>query len=415
MALMFSSVIFSIPYILWTLYVPMQTALNVDNSKLAYIMTVYGAVAIPSYLFGGFIADKINPTKLIAFSLMGVGLLGFYYSTIPSYNIVLVIQFFMAVLSIGCYFPALIKATRFISDSFGQSLGFGALEGGRKLSYFVFNAIFIYFFTRAGEGANGFKAALVTISVQCVVMSIIVFFAFRGIDYNKMAARVGDKVDLSKVVPLLKKPVVWLIALTILLVYVSSTVQGYVTSYLVNIFEMGEAQSAWFFSFTQFAAPLIVVLGGWLTNKAGIDKGMILSQIILVVTIVGLMIVPAGPAYLVPAMISLLLFLVALYVVRGLYWALVDYGKIPKVITGTALGVIMMICYTPDFFMYNVAGNILDANPGASGYKIVFTIMVVCAVLSIGFMTALIRFLKGKKAEDLYADISTFAEAEVGT
>ncbi|NPV78143.1 MAG: MFS transporter, partial [Anaerolineae bacterium] len=376
-ALMFSSVVFSIPYILWTLYVPMQTALNVDHSKLAYIMTVYGAVAIPSYLFGGFIADKFNPTKLISFSLLGVGLLGFYYSTIPSYNVILVIQFFMALLSIGCYFPALIKATRFVSDNLGQSLGFGALEGGRKLSYFVFNAIFIYFFTRAGEGVNGFKAALVTISVQCLVMSVIVFFAFKGVDYNKMVAREGEKVDLSKVIPLLKKPAIWLIALTILLVYVSSTVQGYVTSYLVNVFEMGEAQSAWFFSFTQFAAPLIVVLGGWLTNKAGIDKGMLVSQALLVLTIIGLLLVPTGPAYLLPAMASLLIFLVALYVVRGLYWALVDYAKIPKAVTGTALGVMMMICYTPDFFTYNVAGNILDANPGAAGYKIVFAVMLV--------------------------------------
>ena len=405
-ALMFSSVIFSIPYILWTLYVPMQNALGVDHSQLAYIMTIYGAVAIPSYLFGGFIADKISPTKLISFSLLGVGLLGFYYSTVPSYTIILVIQFFMALLSIGCYFPALIKATRFVSEDMGQSLGFGALEGGRKLSYFVFNAIFIYFFTRAGEGVEGFKAALFTISVQCLVMAVITFFVFKNVNYNKMAAKEGEKVDLSKVIPLLKKPAIWLIALTILFVYVSSAVQGYVTSYLVNIFGMGEAQSAWFFSFTQFAAPLIVVLGGWLTNKAGIDKGMLVSQVLLVITIGGLLVVPGGPTYLLPAMASLLIFLIALYVVRGLYWALVDYAKIPKLITGTALGVMMMICYTPDFFMYNVAGNILDANPGAAGYKIVFAIMLVCAVLSIGLMTALIKYLKGKTVEEMYGDVS---------
>lgn len=406
LALMFSSVVFSMPYILWTFYVPMQDALGVDNSKLAFIMTMYGAVAIPCYLLGGFVADKINPTKLITFSLLGSGILGIYYSTVPSYNIILVIQFLLAILSIGLYFPALIKATRFISDTMGQSLGFGALEGGRKLGYFVFNAIFIYFFTRAGEGVAGFKAALFTIAIQCLVMCVIVFFAFKDVDYNKMASREGDKVDLSKVVPLLKKPVVWLIALTILLIYVSSAVQGYVTSYLVNVFEMGESQSAWFFTFSQFAAPLIVVLGGWLTEKAGIAKGMLVSQILLVLTIIGLLVAPVGPAYLLPAMVSLLIFLVALYVVRGLYWALVDYSKIPKIITGTALGVIMMICYTPDFFMYNVAGNILDANPGAAGYKIVFTIMLVCAVLSIGFMTALINYLKGKTVEDMFADVS---------
>jgi hypothetical protein len=56
--------------------------------------------------------------------------------------------------------------------------------------------------------------------------------------------------------------------------------------------------------------------------------------------------------------------------------------------------------------MYNVAGNILDANPGAAGYKIVFAIMLVCAVLSIGLMTTLIKYLKGKTAEEMYGDVS---------
>jgi sugar phosphate permease len=383
----------------------MQNAMGVDHSRLAFLMTLYGAVAIPSYLLGGFIADKFNPTKMIVAALLGVGGLGLYYSTMPSFEIVLVIQFFMAIFSIGIYFPALIKTTRFISDSTGQGLGFGALEGGRKLSYFVFNAMFIAGFQAAGEGVLGLKRAILIIGIQCLAMAIIVFFAFRGINYNKMAEEAGHKVNLSKVIPLLKKPVVWLISLIILFVYVSSAVQGYVTSYLVNVFGMGEAASAWFFTFTQFAAPLVVVLGGWLTDKAGIGKGMLITQFLLLITVAGLLLVPAGPAFLIPAMVSLLVFLVSLYVVRGIYWALVDYAKIPKLITGTALGVIMMICYTPDFFMYNLVGGILDANPGAAGYHIMFIVQLICVALSIVLMFVLKNYLQNKSQSNLYSDI----------
>lgn len=410
-ALMFSSVVFSIPYILWTFYVPMQNAFEVDHSSLAFLMTMYGAVAIPSYLFGGFIADKINPTKLIVLALAGVGVLGLYYATIPPFKVVLVIQFFMAVLSIGLYFPALIKATRFISDSMGQGLGFGALEGGRKLSYFVFNAMFIAGFQAAGEGVPGLKRAIFIIGLQCIVMAVIVFLTFRGVNYNKaVEEKTGDKVDLSKVVPLLKKPVIWLIALIILFIYVSSAIQGYVTPYLINVFGMGEGASAWFFTFTQFAAPLIVVIGGYFTDKVGIGKGMLILQGFLALTIGALRFVPGSPEYLTMAMASLLIFLVSLYVVRGIYWALVDYAKIPKLITGTALGVMMMICYTPDFFMYNLAGSILDKNGTVDGYKIIFTIMFVCALVSMTLMVVLKAYLKGKRCSTLYGNVCEITE-----
>lgn len=411
-ALMFSSVIFSIPYILWTLYNPMFDAFGVDHGTLAFLMTMYGAVAIPAYLFGGFIADKFNPTKLIFVALLGVGLLGLPYSTLPSFNTVLVIQFFMAIFSIGLYFPALIKATRFISEEMGQGLGYGALEGGRKLSYFVFNAMFIAGFQAAGEGVPGLQRAILIISIQCIVMAFVVLFAFKGVNYNKMATCEGDKVDLKKVVPLLKKPVVWLISLIILLIYVSSAIQGYVTNYLVTVFEMGQAASAWFFTFTQFAAPLIVVIGGFLTDRLGIDKGMLITQGILAVSIGALQFVPSVPSALTVAMGALLFFLISLYIVRGIYWTLVSYAKIPKMVTGTALGVMMMICYTPDFFMYNLAGSILDANGPVRGYDIIFTIMLVCALASMGLMVVLRSYLKNKGTLELYGNVCLIEEDE---
>ncbi len=412
-ALMFSSVIFSIPYILWTLYNPMFDAFGVDHGTLAFLMTMYGAVAIPSYLFGGFIADRFNPTKLIFVALLGVGVLGIPYSTLPSFNTVLIIQFFMAIFSIGLYFPALIKVTRFISDNMGQGLGYGALEGGRKLSYFVFNAMFIAGFQAAGEGVAGLQRALLIISIQNIVMAFVILFVFKGVNYNEMASCEGDKVNLSKVIPLLKKPVIWLIAMIILLIYVSSAIQGYVTNYLVSVFGMGEAAAAWFLTFTQFAAPLIVVVGGVLTDKLGIAKGMLITQALLAVTIAALQFVPAVPSSLTIAMASLLVFLIALYIVRGIYWTLVSYAKIPKMVTGTALGVMMMICYTPDFFMYNLAGSILDANGPARGYDIIFTIMLACAVASIGLMLILIKYLKGKKTEEVYGDVCTIENNEL--
>ncbi|MEI7885610.1 MAG: MFS transporter [Clostridia bacterium] len=410
--LMFSSVIFSLPYIMWTFYVPLQTALNLtdDYAKFGLIMTVFGLTAIPLYLIGGFITDRFNPKTLIAVGLAGTAVCGFVYATIPSFNVVLLLQVLMCFFSIGLYWPSLIKMTRIISNDFGQGLGFGALEGGRKLSYFVMNAMFIAAFTQYGEGVTGLQAALVVIAAQCLVMSILVLLVFKGVNYNESCSESGEKVDFSKVIPLLKKPVIWMISLIILSVYVSSTVQGFVTAYLVNVFGMGEAASAWFFTFTQFAAPLVVVLGGWLTDKAGVAKGLLVAQLLLLLTIGGLLVAPVGPTYLVIAMGTLLIFLVALYVVRGIYWTLLKFTGIPVVVSGTAIGVISMIAYLPDAFMYNFAGSLIDANPGAVGYHNLFLIQLTVGAVGVVLTLILTSYMKKHKPSELYANICKVEE-----
>ena len=56
-----------------------------------------------------------------------------------------------------------------------------------------------------------------------------------------------------------------------------------------------------------------------------------------------------------------------------------DEINVPREITGSAMSLGSFIGYLPGAFLYSVYGNILDRNPGISGYRIVFLIMAVCA------------------------------------
>lgn len=47
-------------------------------------------------------------------------------------------------------------------------------------------------------------------------------------------------------------------------------------------------------------------------------------------------------------------------------------GKIPLVLTGTAVGLISLIGYTPDIFASPAFGYLLDTYPGKEGHQYVF-------------------------------------------
>ena len=78
-----TTVMYSLPYLKSTFYDPMRLALGLDHQQLGNLLSVYGILATILYFFGGFMADKFSAKKLMSFSLVSTGLLGFYFATFP--------------------------------------------------------------------------------------------------------------------------------------------------------------------------------------------------------------------------------------------------------------------------------------------------------------------------------------------
>ena len=72
---------------------------------------------------------------------------------------------------------------------------------------------------------------------------------------------------------------------------------------------------------------------------------------------------------------------VGIYGLRGLYFALLEESKIPIHLTGSAVGIISVLGYTPDIFMGPVMGSLLDNNPGAEGHHLLFFLLSGFSVL----------------------------------
>jgi nitrate/nitrite transporter NarK len=73
---------------------------------------------------------------------------------------------------------------------------------------------------------------------------------------------------------------------------------------------------------------------------------------------------------------------------RGIYFALLEEGKVPVAVTGTAVGIVSFLGYTPDVFMGPLMGVLLDRSPGVLGHQHFFAVVAAFAV--VGMLMSLI-------------------------
>ena len=85
--------------------------------------------------------------------------------------------------------------------------------------------------------------------------------------------------------------------------------------------------------------------------------------------------------------ISLIIVAVGTYAIRGLYFSILNDGDIPVALSGTAIGIVSIIGYSPDIFATPLYGYLLDTYPGIKGHQLIYMILGVSSV--IGLITTL--------------------------
>jgi hypothetical protein len=78
---------------------------------------------------------------------------------------------------------------------------------------------------------------------------------------------------------------------------------------------------------------------------------------------------------------------------RALYFALFEEAKVPDALTGTAVGLVSVIGFTPDVFVGVVGGMLLDASPGAAGHRHYFLFLAAFAAAGLAASYVLYRRL----------------------
>lgn len=374
--------IFILPFVLSRVFRP--TVLDVfglDNVQLGLCFSVYGTVALISYLFGGPLADKFPPRKMIAMSLWMTALGGLVYATFPSYTVLKILYGYWGFTTIFLFWPSLIKATRVWGGSTSQGKAFGFLDGGRGLVGALFGTmgvlIFSLFITSEiaestiSENRAAFKFVILISTSIIVLVGLLVWF-FMKMDHNAEKEIILDKIKMSQIEEVLRLPSVWLLMIIILCAYVGYKITDVFSLYAQDVMLYDQVQSAKVGTFLLFVRPVVGVLIGILADRTQITRLLFLS---FVISFFGALLFATGmisESATLLFFISILVVSTGVYAARSLYFAVMESGQIPLVLTGTAVGLISLIGYTPDIFAGPAMGYLLDNSPGATGHQHVF-------------------------------------------
>lgn len=127
-----------------------------NNAAYGTLGSVYGIANIILYLPGGWIADKFDSKKLMVFSMISTGALGFWMSTWPSYNILLLIFVLFGFTTVLTFWSSSVKCVNMLADTSEQGSTFGTLEAGRNIINLAIVSVFLALYTAfAADGNKG--------------------------------------------------------------------------------------------------------------------------------------------------------------------------------------------------------------------------------------------------------------------
>ena len=126
--------IYFLPYVLSRVFRPtFLDVFQLNNFQLGSLFSVYGIVALLSYIYGGVITDRYSPRKLMSSALFLTSLGGFVLASYPSYITLQILYGYWGFTSVFLFWGAMIKATRLWGGDSNQGKAFGLLDGGRGI------------------------------------------------------------------------------------------------------------------------------------------------------------------------------------------------------------------------------------------------------------------------------------------
>jgi len=382
--------IYLLPFLQEVYYKPLADALSLNNTEVGSLMSIYGVFAMLSYFPGGWIADKVSPRILITFSLISTGLIGLYFATLPSYQISLIIHALWGITTTLLFWSAIVRVTRNWAPSNEQGRAFGILQMGRGVSDILMSMPILAVFGILGGSYFALSMVIVQISLLTIISGLIAWFVLEDEDGGENSSVGTFNSGLREITTVLKLPVVWLIAVVVLAAYSAYWGTYRFTSYSTDIFSLSVVAAGAISIGKMWMSPPSALLAGFISDKIGIAKSVAILFVVLIFSFIVFAFMPGIPSLLPVMIVNVAIASLAVFALRGIYFALLEEGGIPMIITGTATGFISMIGFTPDVFMPLIGGVLLDNLPSVEGYRIFF--LIVAGICGLGLMAALMIY-----------------------
>jgi MFS family permease len=367
-----------------------ETILEVFNMTLTqmnWIYSVIGMVFVVGYFPSGVLSDKFSAKNLLAISLFGTALGGFWFAQVPDYEYVVVIFAIWGFFSVFTFWSSHLKVVKMLSTADEDGRFFGILDAGKGLVEAILASIALAIFSGIlGTSIEVLdkKEALVSViylySAVLLISSILIFIFVEADTKKSEVEKKEDGFKFSDLGKVFKNKYVYLQGIIVF--------AGY-TLFWTNYYWGGHLQTNIGMTAVTVGSIMVGVL--WMRPIGGLIGGILADKIGKSVTIAGSLIGGAiclGLMAILPKTMPVAFFTgfivvsaLFLYVIRGTYWSLLGQSKISPAIMGTAIGVISFIGYLPDIVLPQMNSMLWETYGNEGGYKAYFLVSMVIGVV----------------------------------
>ena len=385
--------IFTLPYHVTRFFRPtFLEVFDLTATELGVAQSAYGVIAMVAYFFGGPLADRFEPRKLLAGSLWATALGGLYLATFPDVTGVMLVWGFFGLTNILLFWAALIKVTRSWGGNDQQGLAYGLLDGGRGLLAAVLASLGVLAFANAFP--LGYDSATLTekgvilrqviygYTAATAAVGVMVWYTLRGIPIETETEHTnGWATALSQFRAVIKLKVVWLQATVLVCAYSSYKAFDQYALFAVRGHGIDEIDAAQIVTAGAWTRPIAALALGLLGDRFGISRMALVCFVLLIISHSLFAFTGQALGSLSMILLNTLVTGVAIFGLRGLYFGLLEEGQIPLAVTGTAVGLVSVIGYTPDVYVAAVAGYLIDQNPGLLGFQHLFVLLLAFSIV----------------------------------
>tara|TARA_B110000014_G_scaffold50567_1_gene33645 strand:- start:695 stop:1990 length:1296 start_codon:yes stop_codon:yes gene_type:complete len=389
--------VFLLPFVLARVFRPtFLDVFGVTNLQLGTVFSLYGIVAMVSYFAGGPLADRFSARQLMTAALFATGLGGVVLTRIPSVRIMNILWAFWGLTTVFLFWAAMLRATREWGGATSQGRAYGLLDGGRGLFAALIASFTVLVFAAAlpndvaaatpEQSAAAFRTVIWVFTGFVLGIALLVWVVVPDIaPQNDLGNQ--PKLSLDGILEASRMPAVWLQAVIVMCAYVGYKATDDFSLLARDALDFDEVAASAIGTLSFWIRAITAVAAGYLGDRIDSSKVIAWGFAILVA---GSLLIASGAV--VPGVAWMLITTivatsVGIYAIRGVYFALLAEGAVPLTFTGSAIGVVSFVGFTPDIFMGPLMGILLDSSPGVLGHQHVFASVAAFGV--VGFLATI--------------------------
>lgn len=374
----FGSAVYKVTNLREVFYHQMQVALHLSNLQIGMLASVVGITSVVSNLFGGYLADRVQPRYLISSAAFVSSLLTLIYLSYPPFWGLIGVHIGITVCGMLLFWASYIRLIGRLGQV-NQTSVYGLVEGVRSLLGIILPLGAIGLVNVMATARLGLRAALFYYA-GCFALSGVAALKWLP-DEPRIAQSQHGATQRGAYRQLFGHPQLYLIILVVFGTYAVFGLMSYTTPYMTLSHQFSPQVVSVVAIIRQYGVGcLSMPLFGYLSRHVQSPTKVIwwgLWGLLLAVS--GLLVSQSAVSLVLS--IGLIGFLDN--GIRGIYFATQAEMHLPAAVMGVSAGLISGLGFSPDVVSFLVVGRWLDRLAPATAYRLVWWTMLGAVVLAL--------------------------------